>query len=111
MIIIRGVCPANTPRTSPYRVRRTVPFGKYKKVKIISYPGADNLLHVRILRGNMQIIPEEPGQWIPLAGEPIEVEEELIIDKEPNTIFVEAYNEDAVNDHEFLVLIMRGGEG
>ena len=109
MIVIRGVCPANTPRSNPYRLRRVVPFTTIKRVHIISYEGSDELLHVRMLRGSAYWIPDD-GSWIPLAGVSIVLEERRKIDREPNTIFVEAYNEDTVNDHAFVIILEEEGD-
>lgn len=105
MILIVGVCPANTPSTSPYVLRRQLPFGKVKRITIITYPGSENALYIRMFLGAFQKVPESPGQWLPAAGQPLALEEEIEITRESNTLEVQAYNLDAAYDHAFAIII------
>ena len=103
LVCVDFTIPANTPKTSPYRLTVKVPAGVVKKVWVIIPPGHMGLAHLIIRHGETQVIPYYGD--IHGDNEPLVFDETYELPSEDVLTF-EGWNEDSKYPHTFIVRLL-----
>jgi len=97
--------PPKTPRDDPLRRPLELTAGEIRQITVLIPPGHMGLTGIRFLLRDQVILPASPDAWIQGNGVLLNMPEKFAIPDIPPRLTVEAYNEDEVHPHAFIVNI------
>ncbi len=95
--------PASTAKADPAEVRVRLTVGIVVRVRVAIPDGAADQVHVVITHGGRQVWPSNPDGNYAWNDYVHEIEASYVLEDEPLTLKVVAWNDDTVNAHQITV--------
>jgi hypothetical protein len=95
--------PASTAKSDPAELRVRLTVGLIVKVRVGFPDGCADLVHVAIVRGGHQVWPSNPDGDYAWNDYVYEIEASYVLDDQPLTMKIQAWNEDTANAHQVMV--------
>jgi len=97
--------PANTPSTAPLETRLKITEGIVDRVEIEFPLGCCGLLHVRLFRGEDQLVPLNPDGDVASDGQVVRAELSYPVKGPPTDLLCRSWNEDDTYSHTVRIRI------